>query len=249
MSTSKRKLTPQQRAAKNARDRARRKEQSAAREHDEREEKRKQTTEKRRIQARAVAAKLAEKPALSFRAAAVEVGLPQSVADKPSLITSTKEWGDLLDEFLPQGEILETHRGLLRASRIDHMIFADGPKDDAQCFAFLQKKNEKIKPEENPYTRDDVLTDEDIREMLQEKNCAVRRISRTENSRHVYFWSADNRARKDALDMVYKLRGSYAADKAAVAFSLAALARARDAGATPDTLPPAPSAPQLPHAV
>ena len=147
----------------------------------------------------------------------------------------------MIDEYLPRGELLETHRGLLRASRIDHMIFADGPKDETQCAEFIASRNEKLKPEDHPYTRDDVLTDDDIRAMLDEKNCTVRRISRTENSRHVYFFSPDNKARKEALEMAYKLRGDFAGDKAAVAFSLVALAEAQRAA-----LQSAPSAPSLP---
>jgi len=239
-------LTRAQRIAKNLRDRERRAEKKEAARAAGIPEKQSVVKEKRAMRARAVAAKIIENPALSVAEAARAVGLPESVATHPATITNTPEWSELLDEYLPQGEVLETHRGLLRASRVDHMIFADGPKNEAECAAFIAGRNAKLKPEENPYTRDDVLTDDDIRAMLDEKNCTVRRISRTEQSRHVYFFSPDNRARKDALEMVYKLRGSYAADKAAVAFSLAALAAARDASRT---LPPASSAPQLPRAV
>ncbi len=32
-------------------------------------------------------------------------------------------------------------------------------------------------------------------------------------ARHVYFWSADNKARDGALDMAYKLKGKYAPEK------------------------------------
>lgn len=197
--------------------------------------------QKRAARARAVAAKIVENPGLSVSAAARAVGLPESIATHPAQITNTPEWNNLIDEYLPRGELLETHRGLLKASRIDHMIFADGPKSEEDCAAFIVNRNAKLKPEDHPYTRDDVLTDDDIRAMLAEKNCTVRRISRTENSRHVYFFSPDNKARKEALEMAYKLRGDFAGDKAAVAFSLVALAEAQRAA-----LQSAPGAPSLP---
>lgn len=209
-------------------------------------EKKQSVTEKRRaIRTRAVAAKMVEDPSLSVGDAARAVGLPESIATHPSQIVNTPEWNQLLDEMLPRGELLDVHKGLLRASRIDHMIFADGPKDEQSCMRFIEERNTKIKPDDHPYTRDDVLTDDDIRAMLEEKNCTVRRISRTENSRHVYFFAPDNRARKDALEMAYKLRGDFAGDKAAVAFSLVALAQTQAIG----TLPPASNAPQLPGAI
>lgn len=252
-------LTRSQRIAKNLNDRERRARQKVILQEKghvtPRDRKRSISNAKRAVHARVVVAKLAENPNLSFRQAAVAAGLPQSVADRPSLITSTPEFAKLLDEYLPQGEILAAHRGLLKAAQIDHMIFADGPRNESGCDVFIAERNAKYEGE-NPYTRDDVLTDDDIREMLADKNCTVRKISRTEQSRHVYFFSPDNRARKDALDMAYKLRGSYAADKAQVAFSLVALANAsRAALKEPDTaeegriMPRADDSPQLPRAV
>lgn len=197
---------------------------------------------KRATRARVVAAKMIENPSFSVGEAIRSVGLPESIATHPAQIVNTPEWNTLLDEMLPRGELLETHRGLLRASRIDHMIFADGPRTAEDGIVWLAERNAKIKPEDSPYTIDDVLTDDDIRAMLDEKNCAVRRISRTQNSRHVYFFAPDNKARNSALEMAYKLRGDFAGDKAAVAFSLVALAEAQRAA----SLNQAPDMPSLP---
>lgn len=186
----------------------------------------------REIQAKKVAAKLIENPSMPVGAAMRAAGMSDYAANHPSTLTRTQEWSALLDEYLPQDEVLETHKGLLRASNIDHMVFADGPKTEDTALEWLARHNEKENAQQ--FMRDDVLSDDDIRIMLAEKNCEVRRITRTENSRHVYFWSADNRARKDALDMAYKLRGTYAAEKHLhVGFSLVDLGKQRELGQTP----------------
>lgn len=184
------------------------------------------------IVARAVMEKIRENPGVRVSDAIRMAGYSESLAVHPSVVTKSAPFIDLLNEYLPEGDLLETHRGLLKAARIDHMVFADGPKDDDAAVVWVANKNEK-ETGAQVWSREDVLTDQDITDMLAEKNCTVRRISRTENSRHVYFWSPDSKSRTGALDMAYKLKGSYAADKASVAFSLAALARLR--GGSPDT--------------
>jgi hypothetical protein len=133
-------------------------------------------------------------------------------------VINTPEWSELLDAYLPQGDLLETHKTLLKASRIDHLVF----------------------------TRDGEPTDDEIGIMLAEVGCKLRKIVHGETQRHVYFFAPDNKARANALEMAYKLRGSFAADKAAVAFSLAALARIRAESDT-KALPPAADGISLPR--
>lgn len=170
---------------------------------------------KKAEQIKAVQRKIIENPSLSVSRAIREVGMSEYAATHPSTLTDSPLWVELLDTYLPNTDVLMTHRNLLRASRIDHMQFiADG----------------------------EGIHDADITEMFAELGCTVRKIIHRETgARDVYFWSPDNKARATALDMVYKMRGSYVADKAAVAFSLAALAKLRDG----NTLPAADSAPQL----
>lgn len=169
---------------------------------------------KRAAAARVVISKIIENPSMAVGAAMRDAGLSEYAATHPSSLTKTTEWNQLLDEYLPEGDLLETHKSLLRASHLDHMTF----------------------PLETPS-----LTDAHITEMLTDLNCTVRRISHGEQARHVYFFAPDNRARKDALDMGYKLRGTYAAEKHLhVGLSLADLASSRDIGALPpvdDTAP------------
>lgn len=128
----------------------------------------------------------------SMRKAITAAGYSQEMADNPTRITDSKTWGEVLEQALPDSRLTETHDALLKASRLDHMVFGLGPK----------KNSDKKEGE-------DVLSDEDIGSMLEEVNCTLRRIVHGETARHVYFWSNDNRSRKDALDMAYKLKGRY----------------------------------------
>jgi len=128
----------------------------------------------------------------NMRKAILEAGYSQEVADNPQKITESKTWNEIIEDLLPDGELTQKHKELLNSTRIDHMVFGLGPKKNAE-----KKEGE------------DVLSDEDIVEMLAEVNCKVRRIVHGEQARHVYFWSSDNRAKKDALEMAYKLKGRY----------------------------------------
>jgi len=122
-----------------------------------------------------------------------ETGLySEEIALSPDKITNSLTWNEVIEESLSDAVLMEKHKELLQSTRIDHMVFGLGPK-----------KNEDKKEGE------DVLSDVEIIELLAEVNCKVRRIVHGEQARHVYFWSNDNKARKEALDMAYKLKGRY----------------------------------------
>lgn len=175
---------------------------------------RKQQVERKRarpasIRARRTAQILSEKRNLSVGKAMIEAGYSPITALRPTQLTATKAWKDLMEEYLPEEKIAKAHAALLNSHSVEHLVF----------------------PLETPE-----LTDEHIVEMLAATNCTVRKIVRGEHARHIYFWSPDNRARKDALDMAYKLRGSYAAEKhlhGHVDFSLVGLGKVRDTTDTP----------------
>jgi hypothetical protein len=142
-----------------------------------------------------------------------EVGYSEAVATQPGKVFGSPTLIALMDEIggsvskvemktwmaliykeigMGEDELGKKHK-LLNATRLDHMLFPTGPKEDT----------------DDP----DELSDNGIRELLASVNCTVRRIIHGEQARHVYFWSADNKARKEALDMAYNLRGSYAPKK------------------------------------
>lgn len=118
-----------------------------------------------------------------------------SQAKHPEKILDSKTWNEVVEDALSDSVLMEKHKELLNSTRIDHMVFTLGPKKTAD-----KKEGE------------DCLSDEEIIEMLAEVNCKVRRIVHGETARHVYFWSNDNKARKEALDMAYKIKGRYSDD-------------------------------------
>ena len=63
------------------------------------------------------------------------------------------------------------------------------------------------------------ITDAEIYELLNAANCLVRKIQHSETQTHVWFFCADNKSRKEAVDMAYKLKGKYAATKLEHEFS------------------------------
>lgn len=108
-----------------------------------------------------------------------EVGYPETTAHNPQRITKSKTWEKLLDQRLSDDKLTEVHSQLLTATRIDHMVFPVN------------------------------ITDEEIIELLDSVNCKSKKIMHSETGNHVWFWSADNKARKEGLDMAYKLKDKY----------------------------------------
>ncbi len=112
-----------------------------------------------------------------------KVGYSKGTSKNPKNLTNSKAWAELMEEFLPDSLVAETHQRLLKASGVDHMVF---PLD---------------------------ATDEEIIDLLNEANCVVKRFMHSETQTHVWYFVADNNARKSAIDMAYKLKGKYAAEK------------------------------------
>lgn len=128
-----------------------------------------------------------------------DAGYPDVTAKNPKNLTESRAWKEVMEEFLPDEVLGKVHKGLLHAKTLDHMVFPlEGtPKETTTA---LDKERA-------------IFTDEDIIEMMMGTGCIVRKIVHAETARHVYFWSADNNSRKSALDLAYKLKGSYAAEK------------------------------------
>lgn len=112
-----------------------------------------------------------------------DAGYSDSYAKNPQQFLKTKKWTELQEHFISDFDLARVHGELLRANSIDHAVFPLG------------------------------LKDEDIMELLDSVNCVVKRFMHGDTQTHVWFWSPDNRARKDALDMAYKCKGKYAAVK------------------------------------
>lgn len=146
-----------------------------------------------------------------MRKAIVDTGLySQEVADNPHKITTSKTWQELMEYHISDEELAGKHKELLNATRLDHMIFPTGAKDEKERQTIIALAQAKAIEKGTEYIEPDVIMDDDIRQMLKDVNCTVRRIVHGDTARHVYFWSADNKSRKDAVEMGYKLKGRFA---------------------------------------
>jgi len=120
---------------------------------------------------------------------------------------------EAIQEALPDEILGQKHRALLESTTLDHMTFPLGPRDEKQREEINESRRLDSLQHNKPLKLEDGVSDEEIKSMLSDVNCKVRRIEHGEHARHVYFWAPDNRAVKDALDMAYKLKGKYAPDK------------------------------------
>ncbi len=127
-------------------------------------------------------------------------------------ITNSKTWTELMEIYISDDDLSQKHKELLNATRLDHMVFVTGPRDEKEALRIDDEAREKATKEGKEYKTIDYITDEDIRQMLADVSCKVRRIVHSETARHVYFWSADNKSRKDAIEMGYKLKGRFGTD-------------------------------------
>ncbi len=93
------------------------------------------------------------------------------------------------------------------------MIFPLGPKNNFEKEEYIQRDRDKADKDGKEYVEVEYVTDVDIKEMLEDLKCKVKRIVHRETARDVYYWTADNTTQDKALDKAYKLKGSYAPDK------------------------------------
>ncbi|MFA6095912.1 MAG: hypothetical protein WC767_03680 [Candidatus Paceibacterota bacterium] len=140
----------------------------------------------------------------------------EKTANNPQRITESKTWNELMEIHLSDDDLSRAHKELLMSTTLDHMVFPLGPLDeDDPNFSGATPSSSDLSDDDEGEgeTHDEAerttMTDAEIIELLAGVNCQVRKIVHGKSARHVYFWSRDNRARKDALDMAYKLKKRY----------------------------------------
>ena len=140
-----------------------------------------------------------------------EAKYSETTINNPTNLTESDGWKTLVEEIMPDTDLVAVHKGLLNSSRIDHMVFPIGPKgeDDDNMSGAKLDKDTTPEEDENLKAERTTLTDKEIIDMLEEVNCQVRRIVHGNTARHVYFWANDNMVRDKALDKAYKLKGKY----------------------------------------
>ena len=113
-----------------------------------------------------------------------EVGYSPNTAKNPQTLTNSLGWEELLEKYLPDAELGQVHSNLLKACNIDHRTFP--PK----------------------------MSNEGIKKVIESVGgCTLVRIAEGEQAKHAYFWIPDGPSRKSGLDMAYKLKDRYAAQK------------------------------------
>lgn len=150
-------------------------------------------------------------------AAMREAEYSPTIVNNPGKITEGPAWKSLMDTYIGDTDLAVKHKMLLNATKIEHMTFSSGPRTDKEkekwIFIKQLEEDKRAEKEGRDAITIDCLSDEEIKDMLAEINCKVRRIVHRDISRDVYYWAMDNKAVKDALDMAYKLKGHYQDNK------------------------------------
>lgn len=91
-------------------------------------------------------------------------------------LKNTKTWQKLMDEYLPDELLSTTHHELIIARKLDYMLFT-AEIDDASIY-----------------------------ELLASVGCTPKKIIHGMQGVHVWFFVADNKIRKDATELAYKIK-------------------------------------------
>lgn len=123
-----------------------------------------------------------------------------------------------IHEALPDDLLAKKHLSLLNTTRIEHMTFPLGPANQDEPNFSGARPNEKQTteaemPEYEKRKQRTTLSDTQIVKLLADVNCQVKQIVHGEQARHVYYWAADAQAQVKALEMAYKVKGTFAPDK------------------------------------
>lgn len=132
-----------------------------------------------------------------------EVGYSKSYSRTPYKLKGTETWQELMGIFLSDSKIAKVHSELLKSSSIQHYIF---PK--------IKEKGRQLKNGKMKYATH-FLDNKIIKEIVESvPGCKLIYVKKDDYAGSIAFFQApDNRSRKDALDMAYKLGGKYAPDK------------------------------------
>ncbi len=127
-----------------------------------------------------------------------EANYSEAVVRHPDRVFGSETVRQILrDKGLDEYPAVDQLKRRVHSKRLDHMAFPP--------FRIRTQEDE-----DKGINHGEQLTDEDIRELLGEVGCVVRRIVHGEMAREVYFWTDNDMAQLKALDMVFKLGGSYA---------------------------------------
>lgn len=132
---------------------------------------------------RRVAKILLENTGKSVSSAMREAGYPEATAKNPQQLTRSQGWQELMIDHLSDEGLAKAHEELLNQTKTEYFTF---PK---------------------------TMQDEEIEIKVNAAGLELIVIQDGEKGRYAFYAVIDAQARKSALDMAYKLKGSYAAEK------------------------------------
>ena len=112
-----------------------------------------------------------------------KAGYTKEVSKRTDKLTKTKGWNYLINKYLPEKDLTKAHRELMDAKRIEKTPF---------------------------YYK---LKDKEVQEIIEGEGFKFIGTKRFMTTAIVFFSVPDTFAKKNALDMAYKLRGLYAPEK------------------------------------
>lgn len=165
-------------------------------------------------------------PPVSMAMAMRAEGYAEDTARNPQQITRSQTWAEIMEEHLSQDKLGRIHDELLRAGHLDVLVFRKDATD-AEIVAFIaQVPGFKLINIEQAY---DIKWEPVDPDDPKSKKVEVRTLV----ARNANVVAPDNRTRRESLDLAYKLRGSYAAEKRVnenINYSLADLRRMKAEG-------------------
>lgn len=171
-----------------------------------------------KILAKKVIIKMGENGSKSISAAMRAVGYSPAYSRHPEKFMRTKTAQELLREYLPAELVAKRHSELLDSSEIQHYFFPKIKEQVVEEDLEPQPNGGKLKRKTKKPARKSIkekeLTNEEIKEIVESvPGCRLIYVKRGWDGTWAFFQSPNAKSRKDAIDMSYKLYGSYAAEK------------------------------------
>ncbi len=112
-----------------------------------------------------------------------DAGYAESYARNPQKIKQTKAWKTETSDFFDNEALAHDLKALLDSYKLQSRAF--------------------------PLS----LEDKDILELFVSMDCIVKKIDRSERMVRVWYWTADNGVRAQALDIIFRIQGTYRGEK------------------------------------
>lgn len=106
-----------------------------------------------------------------------EAGYSDATAKNPKNLTETDAWQQLMDKYLPDKKLVDVHKKMLNAHKLEHMVFPLG------------------------------MEEADIKKLLNSVGSKPKKIQHGEQAIHVWYWAPDQAARAKSVELGYKVKG------------------------------------------